>query len=110
MKTGVFSATGTGPALWRLRILSSAAGCSRPIAGFASAMTLEMTLDAAGSSDDSEDGLTGSSSRSDPSQQLPNGIECAGEHFGIRQGNPQIRLARVRIALNEPQTVGSGPW
>ncbi len=42
--TGFFSGTRTKPLIWRLRILSPALIRSRLFAGFASAMTLEMTL------------------------------------------------------------------
>ena len=44
MKTGLFSGTRTKPRIYRFRILSSAVVRSRPFSGFASVMTLEMTL------------------------------------------------------------------
>ena len=46
IKTGSFRVSLTTAAIYRLRILSSAFVCLRPFAGFASGMTLEMTLDA----------------------------------------------------------------
>src|ERR1035437_10709916 len=47
-KHWAFLISRSGPAIWPFRILSSAFVCSLPFSGFASAMTLEMSLAAKG--------------------------------------------------------------